>query len=142
MKQTNNCDRKARPTQTQLVSSSTSTARLRSSTMTPSTTGYHGVTTCKFVHTNVLNVLVNERIKQQRTCRKYLRPTWMTTEPKRKNWNQWENSLTSARTSRKKALVSSSQWPTGHFMDRELLNKTCDEMEQPMRQAITKTNQL
>ena len=43
---------------------------------------------------------------------------------------------------KKKNLVSSSHWPAGHFMNRESFGKTCDDMEQSMRQTMSKTNQL
>ena len=97
---------------------------------------------CKFVHTKCFERFCERANKTAEKVQKVSTPFLDDHRTKKKNLNQWENSLTSARTSRKKALVPSSQWATGHFIDRELFNKTCDEIEQRMRQAITKTNQL
>ena len=41
----------------------------------------------------------------------------------------------------KKSFVSSSPWPTGPLVDRELFDKISDEMEQSVRYAISRVNQ-
>ena len=66
-------------------------AWLPSSTLTPRTKWYQGVTACWVMHKSVLNVIANLRTtKQQTNCTKCLRLAWMTTNSKRKNWKLCE----------------------------------------------------
>ena len=80
------------------------------------------VATCRAMHKSVLNFV-------QSTYALLGRPPTQ----KNKSWKQWKNCL---------KFAVEHRTPTRQLMARELYGKTCDEMEQSVRQAIGNTNQL
>ena len=87
----------------------------------------------------VLNDTANWHKKQQIDYAEYPHHAWMTTNSETKHWRQSENSLKFAS---KSSWNARTQLTSADRTSYELLGKSCDEMEQGMRQGISQTKSV